>query len=52
MKPTQWVNLAGFTLVVTGLAFLHWPSALIFAGAMLMIGAAKVEKDTNAGKPQ
>ena len=41
MKPADVLTLFGFAFVVAGVAAIHWPSALIVGGAVLLLGAHK-----------
>ena len=39
--PADALTVVGFLLVVAGVAFIHWPAALISAGVMLLFGAKR-----------
>ena len=55
MKPEEKVSdalmLIGFALVVGGVAAIHWPTALIVAGGVLLLGARRAVQD-GAGKEE
>ena len=39
--PADALTVVGFLLVVAGVAFIHWPAALISAGVVLLFGAKR-----------
>jgi hypothetical protein len=38
--------VVGFALIVTGIAFIYWPAAIIVAGVFIVLLAALVDLDT------
>lgn len=43
MKLALVLVLGGFVLLVTGLAVIHWPTALVVAGVLFMAGGFTID---------
>ena len=49
MKAHDWLLLFGLALVLAGIAFMHWPSALVVAGVAFGVVGLNLGKKSDAG---